>query len=429
MLTQLSALLGPKKFADLQSRVAHRDTKTALAAEAELAVLWAISQVAHLAPEPALPHSNSRPEAASNDLFRSGAAVIEVRALSDDSFSGKEAMDRTANIIAGYADRLRKGAGKHLFFEFNERSYWDKRFHRERCVDPEFELNEDLKEGLRRWITAPDWPNPAQVRLTEGKTDVVIVWRQSTSRFFRTFCRMPAVAYDLEDNPIYKALRSKSAQVKGAAQGTLRCVVLVDAGCRMLRTLRPMSAIHEVGGSAIIDHALRKLSLDAVIVLSPLRENSGLYAHFSRLLWNVTCFDRRQNLAEGEYDRVKEMAAQLPRPHFEGYQARDIHRQGGFAPDRIRYLPTQTITSGFKMTIKISAGLLHEYLSGRIDAEKFRSEAFGNDKNYFELQLASGNSICQAHFEAGGVDEDDDYVVFDLDLDLAKFAHKAGDPQ
>lgn len=49
-------------------------------------------------------------------------------------------MDRTANIIAAFADRLLKGAGRHLYFEFNERQHWHNGFHGERCVDPAFRL-------------------------------------------------------------------------------------------------------------------------------------------------------------------------------------------------------------------------------------------------------------------------------------------------
>jgi hypothetical protein len=374
-------------------------------------------------PEPMLPHSTARPEGASENLFPSGPAVIEVRALSDDSFSGKEAMDRTANIICAYADRLRKGAGKHLCFHFNEQSYWDKRFHRERCVDPTFELDNESKALLRKWITAPDWPKRVSIRLVRSKTDVAITWREGASSFFRTFCSMPAVAYDKEDNPIYKALRSKSGQLKGVRHGTLRCVVLVDAGCSLLRDMRPrpMMGVHEVGGDAIIRHALGKLSIDVVIVLSPSRANAGLYPQRSQLLWNVTCFDSRQTIPEAEYEGVRRMAAQLPRPHFEGYQARDIHKQGGFRPDAKWYLPTEITSSrGREMTIKISAALVHEYLAGRIDVDKFRQDAFGNDRNYFEMELMRGNSIRQAQFEPGGIDEDDDYIVFELNLDWDK---------
>jgi hypothetical protein len=130
MLAELSSLLDAAKYNDLKGSLEHSNTKTALAAEAELAMLWAMSRVAHLEPDPTLPDGH-KPDAHSNDLFAAQPAIIEIRALSDDSFSGKEAMDRTGNLIAGHADRLRKRAGSHLYFEFGERSYWKEHFRSE----------------------------------------------------------------------------------------------------------------------------------------------------------------------------------------------------------------------------------------------------------------------------------------------------------
>jgi hypothetical protein len=427
MLTEYSSHLSQNKFNELLSRLESEDTKTALAAEAELSVVWAISRVAHVVSEPVLPHSSRRPEAGSDNLFRSGPAVIEVRAVSDDHFSGKTAMNRTANIIANYADSLRKKAGAHLYFEFSERNYWTTKFHRERCVDSKFELTPEMKVQLRKWICAPEWPNSDSIRISHGKTDVVISWKTSPGKLFRTFSSMPPVAYDLKDNPVYKALDGKSDQVSGAAAGTLRCVVLVDAGCELLRSPRPRAgAVHELSGEAIIHHALANLNVDVVLVLSPRRQRGGVlsYGH-SKLVWSVTTFDRRGHVPVEEYVRIEQMAAQLPTPRHEGYQARALHEQGLFARDRtFDYLPTKTTMLGGNMTIRLSAGLLHEYLAGRIDAEGFRRRAFGTEMNYFDVQLGRGSSIRMTGFETGGIDEDDDYVVFDLNADPDKIAKK-----
>jgi hypothetical protein len=114
MLDELREHFPAGKFMDVLGRLDHKETKPALAAEAELAVLWAISRVAHMEPEPLLPNGRGRPDAASRDLFRSAPSVVEIRALSDDSFSGREAMDHTANVISNFADSLKKGAGRRL---------------------------------------------------------------------------------------------------------------------------------------------------------------------------------------------------------------------------------------------------------------------------------------------------------------------------
>jgi len=231
---------------------------------------------------------------------------------------------------------------------------------------------------------------------------------------------------DREDNPVYKALKKKAKQVKGAANGTLKCIFLVDAGCDLLRRLRPMGGVNEISGEEILHHALSKLSIDVVVVLSPLRRRNFVFTSHSEILWKVNCFDSRHNISDGEYDRIRQLAAQLPKPKFEAYLARDIHIQGGFAGDgRNWHLPTHITTrQGGKMTIKLSASLLHEYLAGRIDANQFKDEAFTNDRNYFAMELTRGNAIRNAQFESGGIDEDDDYVIFDLDIDWDKIAKR-----
>jgi hypothetical protein len=68
--------------------------------------------------------------------------------------------------------------------------------------------------------------------------------------------------------------------------------------------------------------------------------------------------------------------------------------------------------------MKISARLLHEYLAGKISREKFERSAFGED-NYFRRWLERGYALRNARFESAGVDEDDDYVIFEFVPDPA----------
>lgn len=76
------------------------------------------------------------------------------------------------------------------------------------------------------------------------------------------------------------------------------------------------------------------------------------------------------------------------------------------------------------MTIKLSAGLLHEYLAGRIDHKAFSQEVFNKDKNVFDLEFGRGHTITKVEFEPGGIDEDDDYIVLDFDIDWQKIAKR-----
>ena len=131
------------------------------------------------------------------------------------------------------------------------------------------------------------------------------------------------------------------------------------------------------------------------------------------VVWNVTYFDPRKGVADGEYERLDMLAAQLPRARFEGYQVRQIHRQGAFRPiARGWYKGTRVDMHEGAMRIKLSSRLLQEYMAGRMDATDFQFAAFGNNTNLIHVWPAAGRTIQGATFEAGGVDEDDDYVVF-----------------
>ena len=420
MIDDISLLTSTSKVNDLLSRLESTVTRNALAAEAELSMLWAIAQVVDVTLEPVLSNGR-RPDALSRNLFPSASAVVEVRALSDDSFSGQDAMERTANIISSSADRIAKHAGRHLSFEFLDRSYWDGRYRRDRCVDPAFQMHAKIEGQLREWIDGPGCPDRSQVlRVTSGRTDVLITWRDRPTKGPSVFCRMPPVAYDLENNPIFKSLKKKSKQIKGAGSGHLRVVFLFDAGCQLLRYIgRAVHGGREIRGEEIIWHALSKLSgIDIVCVFSPFRDWGVVLGPRQDVVWNVTYFDPRKGVADGEYERLDLLAAQLPRARFEGYQARQIHRQGAFRPNaRGWYKGTRVDMHKGAMRIKISSRLLQEYMAGRLDASDFQFAAFGNNTNLINLWLAAGKTIQSATFETGSVDEDDDYVVFCFEED------------
>jgi hypothetical protein len=60
-----------------------------------------------------------------------------------------------------------------------------------------------------------------------------------------------------------------------------------------------------------------------------------------------------------------------------------------------------------------------ELLAGRITQEQFQRNAFGEHKNLFDHQLSLGNTIQASRVEKGGLDEDDDWLVFELEPDIA----------
>ena len=122
----------------------------------------------------------------------------------------------------------------------------------------------------------------------------------------------------------------------------------------------------------------------------------------------------------GEYQLLEHVASLLPRPALEGYQARSLHEQGVFKPgSAFGHLPAKVEwRSNGTMTIKVSARRIHLLLAGKMSTEEFAEETFRGE-NPFNSRLAQGLAIQSVCFEAGGLDEDDDYVVFELDFDFS----------
>ena len=329
--------------------------------------------------------------------------------------------------MAQFANRVRKGVATHLHFEFMEKRYYDKgRYHRVRCIDGSFKMTPDLEEALGAWLRVPNWPNPEFIRLTDSQIDVVVRWKKQVHPLFRTFTTMPAVATHPEDNPIYKALRKKERQLSGAPDGTMKCIFLGDAGCRMLRELRPLGPV-DVSGDQVIRHFMAKTNVDIVCVFSPYRD-FPVFGGFNPPRWKVTLYDRHTPQTPSDYERLNQLASGLPPPRLEGYQARSWHRQGSFDPQgRGIYLGCRMTSKSGSLSISISARLVLELLAGRITPEQFQHFAFDKNPNQFDQNFKRGLTIQSARIEKAGPDKDDDFFVFDLEPDVS--AHALAKPK
>lgn len=422
-------LIASKKSADLLGRLEGKDTQNALAAEVELASLWAVSTVAEIDLYPRFSGVRQVPEAQSRDLFPSGPSVIEVTALHDDVFSGKEAMKRTARKIVHAANAIRRGSGQRLTFEFLETMTSERgRFGRVRCVDPEFGMSSYFEEALRDWLFSEAPPDgPDVLRLAHDLTDVVITRHKGpVVEVGRVWSSMPAVTYDIEDNPIYKALEQKAEQLKRVPSSLLRCVFVFDVGSQLLRYFRSYG-VHEIRGPDIVRHALSKLNLDVVCMFSPYRQPPQiLEAAWERpVYWKIEAFKRRRGMPRSEYEKLDRVALALPRPRFEGYQARSLHEQGYYDYQKHSHHLTASMTWNYGMTegtIRISARQLQLLLAGRITIEDFQKNNFGDSGNEFARFLKQGCTISNIVFESTGLEDDDDIVALEFRFDPSAMA-------
>lgn len=425
MLGELPSDITPTKVKDIVSRLERKtDPGQIIGAEMELALLWGINKIAHISVEPPLDIGRSRPDAYSLDLFNR-PALIEITAISDDALSGESVMRRISQRICECANGIKKGVGRYLYFEFHEVSFWKgNRYHRIRRARTTFIVDDTLRRQLHGWITST--PLAGACRITNEHVDVTITIRAEKQHpLYNFFSSMPAIPYTLNDNPLHDALKYKEKQIKHRRDGVLGCIFVADAGCRPLRLLTERDPVGLwKSGREIIEYFLANSSVDIVVAFSPHADGIG---YFRTLEWRVTGFAADGVDADGTLDRMNELTKTIPRPRFEGYQARALCQQGAFSPQhRGWYLGWQIETGNSRVTMKISARLLHEFMAGRMDREQFARFAFGNNKNLCDLWLSQGLCIVDAAFEKAGVDEDDDYVVLTFAPDPAADKLKSG---
>lgn len=426
MLDDLGPWLTLAKTKDLLKRIENESPDQALPAEYELAMAWAISRSCHLELERVA--GTRAPDIATNNLFACGPLVAEVAAMSDDPLSGESLMRRAANIINGVARRTRRRAPEHLHYEFleeseylppNRHSHGRRRYVRRRCITKNFKMDAALESALRIWLAADQPLSP--FRWKNQDIDVVVTWRDRVHPMTNTFSRTPAVTYDSHDNPLYDLLKAKAKQLRAVPKGSLKAILLGDAGCSLLRDMRPFYGRSEVSGDEIVRRFIANNDIDLVAVFVPKRANElAMWNHNNPRLWHVYAYSK--SLSNEEMEPLWRIRDSLPAPYLHGYQARSWHQQRMFDPQgRGHYLPLKWTGGRGRMKIHMSARALQEFLAGRLTKEQLHNLVLG-DHNPFEAYLAQGKVIAAVSFEPKGPDRDDDYLVFEFEDDPAASA-------
>lgn len=433
MLDELGPWLCRSKARDLINRIDHNDPDQAIPAEYELAIGWSLSKIGNFNVEPVF--GSKTPDFLSGSLFPEKPTVIEVMALSDDALSGESSMERTANIINQFANRVRKKSSSSLHYSFlDESGYhpvklsspigpWTHRsqYFRRRLTSPKFALTAEHEVQIRQWLSV--WPPMHPLRIDGEGTAVVISWKEWVHPKTKTFSSMPSEAHDLKHNPLYERLKEKEKQLAFVPPDHLKCIFLGDAGCRLLRNPTDHDGTNrKVSGKDIVLKFLNDSDVDIVCILTPKRKTqNSISNHSNPRKWHAYVFDKRI-LEENYYDKVFDLAENWCNPHLDGYQARSWMQQGMLAPQaRGQYLGTTILSGGERLTAKISARALMELLAGRLSDKQFKDWIAGaggdKDKNLFELWLSQGRSISAVTFESMGPDRDDDYVIFEFERD------------
>lgn len=434
MLDELAPILDNRKRKDLLARLNHKKKEDqALPAEMELALLWATHSLGEMEIEPEWWGDSKRPDAVTDFLVQGRTAAIEIAATNDNSLSGEAEMYAIAQQIGEVASRAKAGIGDYLSYRFGETSGYDAgKYYRRRLAPKDFRLDENQRAGIAGWV-ASGQSTTIGLRVQTNAVDVVIEHKSyKQTRFHNISSSMPAEAHSLNDNPLYELLKRKKRQLKAAAQGTLRILFIADVGSSLLNRMGRMGwsdpAGRTVSGDQIIRHFVGTYAddVDAVVVFSPTIEHSSWLGSDpsgrNSKRWSVGMFGTS---ALPEIPEALDLiAAMLPAPHYEGYQARSLFRQGAFSPDRHGQYLGMTVTTNGKdnrHSIRFPARLLVDLLAGRITEEWFQNyhTSGGRNANLFAHWLNMGMTLSDAEMVPRNVDEDDDHIILHFSDDPA----------
>lgn len=434
MLDELSPVLTDGKGKDLLRRLnSKKDVDQALPAEMELALLWAVHSLGDLEIEPEWWGDNKRPDAITDMLVPGVIAAVEIAATSDNSLSGEAEMYAIALQIGDIANRAQSGSGKFLSYHFREASGYEAgKYFRRRLVPKGFKIDDAMGASVADWITSGH-SAVGRLRLQAPGLDLEVERKTYKQTLYHNiFCTMPAEAHVVDDNPLFDLLRRKKRQLKAAAPGTLRLLFVVDVGSSLLNRMGRIGWTDPMGrtvsGEDVIHHFARAYSndIDAVVVFSPTVEFRTWHGFDPTgrkpRRWSVSYFGT-DTLPEPP-EALERVAAILPAPHYEGYQARSLFRQGAFAPEgHGQYLGMNVTTNSKEKqnTIRFPARLLLDLLAGRITEEWFRNyhTSSGRDTNLFAHWLNMGMTLSGAEISPRELDEDDDHIILHFSDDPA----------
>ena len=424
MLDDLAPILEDEKARDLLQRLEDKRVEQALPAEMELALLWALAQLGPIWAEPEW-LGDARADAYTESLLAGRPAIIEIAATHDNEISGEEAMDAIARQISDYANCVEKRVGAYLYFSVNSESgYEDGEYFRRRHAPKDYQLSEYATKRIERWLKSGQ-SETAQLHIADNGLDVIIERKAyKQTRFHNIWSSMPPETHSLEDNPLYALLKRKLRQLRTDNTSALRIVFLADVGSTLLNRVGTISERmyggNAVSGRDIIANFLRKNAarLDVIATFSPFRKRKLM--GLSDLSWKVATFCRPG--LDFSADNLQKLVEVLPKPRFEGYQARSLFRQGSYSPDNRGWYRGMSIKSGPDgFTYSVSARALLDLIAGRITPEQFHlfTGHRAGEKNFLQRYLESGKTLTKIEVSERELDQDDDYLILHFSDDPA----------
>lgn len=429
MLDDLSPKLSGGKGHDLLRRLEDKRVNQALPAEMELALLWSIAKSGDLEVEPYWWAGTRRPDAYSESFIRGRQTIIEIAAPSDSIvLTGADAMMHVCKEITTHVEKLRRGLGDYLFFDFGgTEGYSDGDYYRRVLASKDYKLSEKVKGQLGAWVGNIS-SACSSVDISEKGTCVRVRKMEKRQRIGSNFGpSAPFGPYSLEKNHLRELIDRKADQVKASPEHIVRLLFLADTGLTVLNKMGRPSYYgdfrREKSADLIISNYMNRINrhFDGIVAFSP-RKSVG-YDHRFRRFWVVKTYCKNSIAKEVEVG-VDNIIKQLPAPRFEGYQARSLYNQGAYKPVTNKWY----LSSGFKMNnisgefeIRFSMRAFIDFLSGKISEKEFRSylspsEHFDNIIMYIK---SKGFTVSEAKISDRRIDDDDDHIILKFTDDPA----------
>lgn len=230
------------------------------------------------------------------------------------------------------------------------------------------------------------------------------------------------VAASLGKNPLFKALKGKVDQLRGAPPTALRLVIACDGGSALLRRSALMRSPGTFCSREVAEDFLRQNSSVDAVLLAAVEEQRQILdpATTYRMKYDLVVAPlqarspRMTPVAIAALEAVLSKAVQhMPRPVQSAYNSAARCRLPGCGPDMI---------GGYKMTdrnISLSSRALQRLLAGEITNQEFIAAHGWNDaqgpSNPFARALRSGQMIMKIEVEGAG-DRDDDWLTFSFGM-------------
>lgn len=425
MLSNVVASIGYEKAYDILKRLEDKRVTQSLPAEMELALIWALAENTEVEVEPAWWPGTRRPDVFCENLLER-PSVIEIASPNNASLSDEDEMDKISQQFCALANKLKKGFGDRLYFNFKEESgYNNGVYYRNRKIVYEYKIDEYIKDKFSLWIL--DGCASGKINIQQDGLDVVIEIKENKQLRYQNFhCTMPTLALSADRNPLSMLLERKTKQISNNINDILKIIFIADAGSSLIKNIGRFGEIdmtgRSVSGSQIIQEFVSRNShrLDAVVTFAPRRQGFG-FQDRGPMHWSVTVFS--ESISDTIEKSLRPVVEILPRPRFEGYQARSLYRQNAFAPESKGWYLGMVVTGDALgvNSIKMSSRLLMDFLAGRISKAEFEGRLDNRDGRgtFFADMLNEGYTISKVEMAPRDIDEDDDYLIVSFSIDPA----------